>query len=96
MSDIPAVVDNESASRFEVTVDGHLAELDYARSGGRLVLVRTLVPDELEGRGVGGALVRAAVESAAQRGLVVVPDCPFARAWLERHPDDAATVKVQY
>ena len=94
MVDTPRVVDNEAASRFEVSIDGHLAELVYRRHRDRLVLVHTGVPDELEGRGVGGMLVRAAIARAVQDGLTVVPLCPFARRWLERHPEVASTVTI--
>jgi uncharacterized protein len=94
VSDTPQVTDNGAASRFELTVDGVLAELRYRRNGQRLVLIHTGVPAELEGRGLGGALVRAAVERAERDGMTVVPLCPFARDWLERHPDVAAKVTV--
>jgi predicted GNAT family acetyltransferase len=88
------VTDNHGASRFEATVDGHRAELVYRRVGDRLVLVHTSVPDELEGQGLGGQLVRAAIEAAERDGLSVVPTCPFAKAWLEKHPDVAARVPI--
>jgi uncharacterized protein len=88
------IVNNEAAGRFETTIDGRTAELTYRRHGDRLVLVHTEVPDELEGVGVGGALVTAAVDFAAQHGLTVVPMCPFARGWLERHPDVAKRVRI--
>lgn len=94
MGDIPPVVDNEAASRLEVSIDGHVAELLYRRHGNRLVLMHTGVPDELEGRGVGGMLVKAAIERAVQQGLTVVPLCPFARRWLERHPEVAGRVTI--
>ena len=94
MADVPAVVDNEAESRFEVSIDGHVAELVYRRHGDRLVLEHTGVPDELEGRGVGGMLVNAAIERAVEQGLTVVPQCPFARRWLERHPDVAGRVTI--
>ena len=90
------VVNNRSQLRFEATVDGHLAELVYTRHGDHLVLVHTEVPPELEGHGVGGALVEAAIDHAAEHGLVVEPRCPFARAWLRRHPDVAGRVTVAW
>jgi uncharacterized protein len=88
------VTDNRAASRFEYTADGYLAELTYRLRAGRLVLIHTGTPAELEGHGIGGALVRAAIDRAAREGLVVVPLCPFARAWLERHPEEASRVTV--
>jgi uncharacterized protein len=96
VSDAPQVTNNEEASRFEVHADGRLAELDYRRNGKRLVLIHTEVPVELEGRGIAGALVAAAVDHAAGEGMTVVPLCPFARTWLERHSDVAARVPVDW
>ena len=90
------VTDDIEAQRFELTVDGHTAELVYEADGDRLVLVHTGVPDELEGRGIGGRLVRAALDRAERDGLTVVPSCPFARSWLQRHPDEAARVQVDW
>ena len=60
------------------------------------MLVHTGVPDELGGRGLGGVLVRAALERAVAESLTLVPECPFARSWLEKHPDDAARVTIDW
>jgi len=93
-ADTPAIVDD--GSRFVATVDGREAELRYRRDGDRLVLVHTEVPDELEGRGLGGALVRAALGDAAAAGATIVPQCPFVRGWLERHRADLGDVPVDW
>jgi predicted GNAT family acetyltransferase len=92
----PEVVDDAAEHRFEITLDGETALLQYRRVGKRLVLIHTEVPDALEGRGVGGQLVRAAVAVARRDGLTVVPRCPFARSWLDRHPDTAAEVTIDW
>lgn len=81
-------------NRFVLEVDGHVAHLDYRREADRLVLVHTEVPDELGGKGLGGRLVEAAVDEAAAAKLVVVPECPFAASWLDRHPDVAGRAEV--
>jgi predicted GNAT family acetyltransferase len=96
MSDVPQVADNADASRFELTVDGQLAELAYRRRADRLVLVHTEVPEALGGRGLGGQLVRAALRRAADEKLTVVPLCSYARAWLVRHPDAVGTVTIEW
>ncbi len=96
MSEPQQVTDNQAASRFELGADGSLAELLYRRVGNRLVLIHTEVPVELEGRGIGGALVTAAVDRAAREGLTLVPLCPFARGWLQRHPDVAKTATIDW
>lgn len=90
------VVDDPGGSRFVSVIDGHTAELVYRRVDDRLVLVHTGVPDELGGRGVGGNLVAASIDRAESEGLTVVPECPFARGWLERHPDVSARVEISW
>lgn len=94
MSDTPQITDDDAGARLELTADGYQAELIYRRNGNRLVLLHTSVPAELAGRGIGGQLVRAAVEKAASAGLTIVPLCPFASDWLERHPEVGALAKV--
>ena len=96
MTNPPQVTDNQAASRFELHADGQLAELPYRRNGNRLVLIHTEVPEQLEGRGIGSALVLAAIERAERDGMTVVPLCPFARGWLERHPDVASRVTIDW
>jgi uncharacterized protein len=94
VNDPRQVTDNQAESRFEADIDGHRAELLYRRNGKRLVLIHTEVPVQLEGRGIGGSLVSAAVDRAARDGMTVVPLCPFARGWLQRHPDVASRVTI--
>jgi len=96
MNEAEQVVDNRDESRFEVTLDGAVGELRYRRRADRLVLVHTEVPEALGGHGAGGRLVRAAVDRAAREGLTLVPLCPFARSWLERHPEVASGVSVDW
>jgi predicted GNAT family acetyltransferase len=96
MSGTAEVTDDHADSRFEIAADGLVAELVYRRRADRLVLVHTGVPQELAGQGLGGQLVAAAVERAARDRLTIVPLCPFARDWLERHPGAAATVNIDW
>ena len=81
---------------FRLEVDGQTAVLDTRTEGDRMVLVHTGVPDELEGQGIGSQLVRAALSHAAADDLTLVPECPFARSWLEKHPDEAAAVTIDW
>jgi uncharacterized protein len=81
------VVDRPDENRLTIEEDGEVAELVYRRDGGHFIIVHTGVPGALGGRGIGGRLVRAAVEKAASEGLVVEAWCPFARGWLRQHPE---------
>lgn len=96
MTQLPEVMDNTEQARLEFSGDGAMAELTYRIRADRLVLVHTGVPDRLGGRGVGGTLVQAALAKARAEGLAVVPLCPFTRGWIERHPDVAAGIEIDW
>jgi uncharacterized protein len=94
MGDRPEITDDQQADRFVLADDPDAAHLAYRTEGDRLVLTHTEVDDDLEGEGVGSALVRFALDHAEERGLTVVPVCNFVAGWLERHPDRAAELDV--
>ena len=96
MASGPSVLDNRAASQFEIDVDGHVGYLAYRRDGTRLILIHTEVPQQLEGQGIGAKLVTAAIDEAAEQHLTVVPLCEFAMGWLERHPEVAARVPIEW
>jgi predicted GNAT family acetyltransferase len=84
-SDVP-VSDNAARSRFELTVDGHTGYLTYERAKGAMTLLHTEVPEEIRGRHLGDRLVEAALAAGRAQGLRIEVKCPFARAYLQRHP----------
>jgi len=86
-ADDSAVVDVPAEDRFVVRRNGAEAELVYHIHGDRMVLIHTEVPDALAGQGIGGHLVEAAVRRARSDHLTLVPWCPFARRWLQKHGD---------
>ena len=90
------VRDEKQNHRFVFETDGQTAELVYDEQPGRLVLIHTGVPDAVGGRGIGGQLVAAAVERARAEGLILVPRCPYARHWLETHPDATDGVTIEW
>jgi predicted GNAT family acetyltransferase len=89
----PLITDHPERSRFEVTLDGQLAGFaDYRRVGGNLEFTHTKVDDRFEGRGIGSALIRYALDAARQQTMGVLPRCPFVRSYIERHGDYLALV----
>lgn len=72
---------------FVTVVDGIEGVLDYRIDGDFMVITHVTVPDEIGGRGIAGRLTRAAFEQARADGLHVRPSCPYAAAWVERHPE---------
>ncbi|QDZ08919.1 N-acetyltransferase [Sphingomonas panacisoli] len=81
------VTDNRAEHEFELDVDGLRAIAAYQLEGDTIVFTHTLVPKKLEGRGVGSKLIRGALDAARDRGLKVVPQCPFVKAYIERHSE---------
>lgn len=91
-----SIRDEPERERLVADVDGDEAELIYGVRVDAFVIIHVGTPRHLEGRGIGGSLVRAGVGYARERDLAVVPQCPFAAAWLERNPDVASTVEVRW
>jgi predicted GNAT family acetyltransferase len=89
------VRDNPAELRYEL-VDGDrvVGEIRYRREPGAVVLVHTEVDPGYEGRGLAGELVEGAFRDLRDRGLRVVPLCPYIRAWLRRHPEEADLVAI--
>lgn len=87
MSEHEPVVDNADEQRFELPVEERVAFINYRITGDAIVMAHTEVPQELEGQGVGSALVQGALDLARQRHQHVVPSCPFVSAYIRRHPD---------
>ena len=80
------VRDNRAEQEFTLEVDGERAVAAYQLYGDEIVFTHTVVPPAIEGRGVGSRLIRVALDSARDRGLKVVPQCPFVADFIRKHP----------
>jgi hypothetical protein len=81
------VTHDERRRRFELEEDGATGFLTYTLREGTIVFTHTVVPTELEGRGIGGRIVRTGLDHARAQGLKVVPQCSFVETYIERHPE---------
>lgn len=88
MTDI-TIQHDPAARRFWTQVEGHEAELNYRQLPDRISIDHTGVPSPIEGRGIGAALVKAAMEYARAQGWKVIPACSYAAAFVQRHPEYA-------
>ncbi|GAA4968177.1 GNAT family N-acetyltransferase [Yinghuangia aomiensis] len=88
MADTPEVTDVPDKKRYEARLDGALAGFaDYLRTPDVIAFVHTEVDPAFEGRGVGGALVRASLDDARRAGTKILPVCPFYSGWIAKHPE---------
>ena len=84
---------DEGRQRFYSRLSEGEAYLSYEQEqDGTLDLQHTVVPEPARGRGVGESLVRAALAHARERGVRIVPSCPFVAAYLTEHPDERGLV----
>lgn len=82
------VVDRPERDRFEILADGEVAGFAaYRLAEGEMRLTHTEIDDAFEGKGLGSVLARHALDAARDRGLAVLPDCPFIKNWIARHAD---------
>lgn len=54
------------------------------------IAAHTIVPREIGGRGIAGALVDRLVEDAQRQGFLIRPDCSYVAKKFEENPDWAA------
>jgi uncharacterized protein len=86
------LTDNTARHRYEMTIDGTVAFIEYRKEADRVVLVHTEVPEALSGRGIGSAIARAVLEDAQAHGRRLVPECEFVASYIKRHPEYAGLV----
>lgn len=89
----PEVVHEPGENRFAIHLEGGTAVLTYQLFDEKVVYTHTGVPSALEGKGIGGRLVKAGLEWARERGLRVVPVCTFVSGYIQRHPEYADLTK---
>ena len=82
------VEDNAARGRYELFVDDELAGFaEYLPAGDSVIIAHTEVAQGQEGQGFGGAIVRATLEHVDAQGKTVLPTCPFASAYIKKHPE---------
>ena len=90
------VTDVPEQTRYEARVDGELAAFaDYIPTGELLAFTHTEVLPAFEGRGVGSALVRDALDDVRTRQRSVLAVCPFVSGWIARHREEYGDLLYQ-
>ncbi|MDK1029622.1 MAG: GNAT family N-acetyltransferase [Anaerolineae bacterium] len=81
------VIHNKNANRFEITIDGHVAVLDYLLMDQTITFTHTGVPPAIENRGLGSKLVKTGLDYAKEKGQNVKSMCWFVSKYIRRHPE---------
>lgn len=88
MSSEVRVTHDADAGRFVARVGGtEVGHIAYAPRGDLLDLMHTEIDPTEQGRGLGTALVRGALDLARAQSLRVLPSCPFVAAFVRRQPE---------
>ncbi|MCA8830918.1 GNAT family N-acetyltransferase [Hymenobacter pini] len=95
LQDLP-LIDNNGSHRFELTVNHSIAFMEYGERDGNLALFHTEVPAQLEGQGVGTAIVEKVLLEMERRHKLMIPLCPFVTSYLKRHPEWQRLVAPAY
>ncbi|MGO4728968.1 GNAT family N-acetyltransferase [Paenibacillus sp. 2KB_22] len=80
-------VEHEVANkRFLIQDNGDIAAvMTYVSSSPELYIIdHTLVENAYRGQGLGDELIKAMVEYAREKGIKILPLCPFAKGRFER------------
>lgn len=86
------VTDNKAKNRFELETGSETAVAAYERDGDTIIFTHTVVPEEMQGNGLGSRLIKTALDTARVNGLSVVPQCAFVAAFIDEHPEYADLV----
>ena len=79
------VIHNTDQKRFEIHMEGQIAEINYRLLGNTITFTHTGVPHALEGRGIGSLLVKTGLEYARENKLKVQSLCWFVTRYIQRH-----------
>lgn len=79
----------ETKGAYFIEKEGaHIAEMTYSIAGtDRIIIDHTEVNDAFRGSGLGELMVKKAVEDAREKGISIVPLCPFARAVFSKNEE---------
>ena len=69
--------------------DKEMGEMTYVWAGNKIIIDHTEVNPIYKGKGIGYALVEKAVEFAREKGIKIMPLCPFAKATFDKKPEYA-------
>lgn len=80
-------VDRVEQKRFIATIDGYQAYIEYEVKPDIIILKHIEVDKELSGKGIASELTESVLLGIESRGLKIIPECPFIKGYIEKHPE---------
>ncbi len=80
------ITHNRDESRFEATIGDEQALVEYELRDGVYAITETFTPPAFRGYGVAAQLTQFALDTIRAEGGRVLPVCPYAVAYIKRHP----------
>ena len=78
---------NDEKKRFELSIDNHIAFIEFIINNEKIIfLTHTEVPQELEGKGVGSAIVAKTLNYCQENNYTVAPQCSFVAEYIKKNP----------
>lgn len=83
------VTNNTENTRFELTIDAAVVGFAQYRQAPKQLraFLRTEVDSAYQGQGLGGTLIKSALDSTREAGLGVLPYCPAFQGVIAKNPE---------
>jgi predicted GNAT family acetyltransferase len=87
---------NEAGNRYELVLGGRqVGVLDYTMDGEATVLNHIEVEERVSGQGLAARFTQAVLTELKSQNVQVIPQCPYVRGYIIKHPEWAALVPEQ-
>lgn len=80
---------NDKNGFFYIDIDGKtIAKMTFVFAGNdKIIIDHTEVNEAYNGKGFGKMMVEKAVEYAREKGIKIIPLCPFAKKIIDKTPE---------
>ncbi|MEO8487145.1 MAG: GNAT family N-acetyltransferase [Betaproteobacteria bacterium] len=94
----PRLLNDPTTHRYRLLVgDEEVGFVDYDPVGPDAILLKhTEVQPRHEGKGYGSKLVSGVLDDLRERGMSVLPICPYAASYIKRHREYLDVVREDY
>lgn len=77
--------DNDFLRQFEISVDNHLATIEYSLQERKIFLTKIHIPEEIKEDDFQNTFIKTVFENIEERNLRVVPTCPAIAIFIRKN-----------